>query len=126
MAKLFDIEFVLADNVIVCALVADDIFAVNEAEDAPEPTVTLTGTATTLLLLASVTNVPPLGAAELNITVHVVDPAPVNALLPQESALNAGATAVPQPLPLRLTATAGALLESVNFPAVEFAIVGEN
>ena len=69
---------------------------------------------------------PPLGAAELNNTVHVVDPAPVNALLPHESALNAGATAVPQPLPLRLTATAGALLENVNFPALEFAVVGEN
>ena len=124
MAKLFEVEFVLADNVAVCALITDEIFAVNEAEDAPEATVTLTGTSTVLLLLASVTTVPLLGAAELIVTVHVVDPAPVNELFPQESALNVDAT--PVPVPLRLTATTGALLESVNFPAVEFAVVGEN
>jgi len=123
-AKLFDEPLVLADNVAVCALVTDETVAVNDTEDAPDATVTLAGTVTALLLLASVTAVPPEGAAELSVTVHGVDPAPVNELLPQENALNVGATAVP--VPLRLTATAGALLESVKFPATELAVVGEN
>ena len=123
-AKLFEVEFVLADNVAVCAVVTEETVAVNEAEDAPDATVMLAGTVTALLLLATVTTAPPLGAAELRVTVHGVDAAPVNELLPQENAFNVGATAVP--VPLRLTATAGALLESVKFPATELAVVGEN
>ena len=55
---------------------------------------------------------------------HGVDAAPVNELLPQENAFNVGATAVP--VPLRLITTAGALLESVNCPVTELAVVGEN
>ena len=123
-AKLFEVEFVLADNVAVCTLITDEIVAVNEAEDAPDATVTLAGTATALLLLATVTPVPPDGAAALNVTVHGADPAPVNELPPQESALTVGATTVPEPL--RLTAIAGALLEKVKFPVTELALVGEN
>ena len=123
-AKLFEVEFVLADNVAVCAVVTEETVAVNEAEDAPDATVMLAGTVTALLLLATVTTAPPLGAAELSVTVHGVDAAPVNELLPQENAFNVGATAVP--VPLRLIATAGALLESVNCPVTELAVVGEN
>jgi hypothetical protein len=59
--------------------------------DAPAATVTLAGTVTAVLLLVSVTPVPPDGAAELNVTVHDVDPAPVNELVPQESELREGA-----------------------------------
>ena len=115
---------VVAVSVAVCALVTDETVAVNEAVDAPAATDTLAGTVTALLLLASVTPVPPDGAAELKVTVHCVDPAPVNELVPQESALTVGATAVP--VPLRAMATAGALVESVSCPVTELAVVGEN
>jgi hypothetical protein len=124
-AKLFDEPFVLADSVAVCAVVTDETVAVNEAEDAPGETVTLAGTVTEVLLLPRVTTVPPDGAAELSVTVHVADPAPVNKLVPQENALSVGAAAA-VPEPLRLTVTAGALLESVNCPLAELAAVGEN
>ena len=89
-AKLCAEEFALADRVAVCEVVTEEAVAVNEAEDAPEATVTLAGTVTAVLLLASVTTVPPVGAAELKPTVHVVDPAPVNVPLPQERALTVG------------------------------------
>ena len=123
-AKLFDEEFALADSVGVCALVTAETIAVNEDEDAPEATVTEAGTCTALLLLANVITVPPLGDAELNVTVHAADPAPVNVLVAQESALTVGAAAAP--VPLRLTATADALLERVKVPVTELAADGEN
>ena len=62
----------------------------NDAEDAPDATVTLAGNFTALLLLVSVTPVPPDGAAELNVTVHVIDPAPMNELFPHENAFKDG------------------------------------
>ena len=101
-AKLCDEPFALADSVAVCALVTDETVAVNEAEDAPDATVTLAGTVTALLLLVRVTPVPPEGAAELKVAVHVVDPAPVNELVPQESALREDAGGGEDAEPLRL------------------------
>ena len=90
IAKLFAMELALADNVAACGVVTEETVAVKDTEDAPDGTVTLTGTATALLLLASVTRVPPDGAAELSVTVHVVNPCPINELLPHESALKDG------------------------------------
>ena len=68
--------------------------------------------------------VPPLGAEPDRLTVQESPSAPVMEVLLQEIALTVGATAVP--VPLRLTVTAGALLESVRFPDTELAAVGEN
>ena len=71
-------------------MVTDDTVAVNEAEVEPEATVTEAGTVTELLLLDNVTTVPPEGAAELSVTVQASDPAPVNELVVQVSALTVG------------------------------------
>jgi hypothetical protein len=89
IAKLFEVELAIADKVAVCDAVTEETVAVKVAEDAPDGTVMLAGTATALLLLASVTPVAD-GAAELNVTVHVVNPDPINELLPHESALKDG------------------------------------
>jgi hypothetical protein len=86
--------------------------------------VTEPGTVTALLLLASVTTVPPLGAEPDKLTVQESPSAPVIEVLLQESALTVAAVVVP--VPLRPTATAGALLESVNCPVTELAEAGEN
>jgi len=87
-------------------------------------TVTAFGTEAAPLLLARVTTVPPLGAEPDKLTVQESPNAPVIEVLLQEIALTVGATAVP--VPLRLTATAGALLERVKFPVTELAAVGAN
>ena len=85
------IELVLADNVAACGVVTEETVAVKDVEDAPDGTVTLAGTATALLLLTSVTRMPSDNAAELSITVHAVNPCPMNELLPHESVLKDGA-----------------------------------
>ena len=89
IVKLSEMELALADNVAACGVVTEETVAVNDAEDAPDGTVTLTGTATALLLLPRVTRVP-LDAVELSVTVHVVNPWPINELLSHESALKDG------------------------------------
>ena len=81
-------------------MVTDATFAVNDAVDAPEATVTAAGTVTALLLLATVTLMPFEGAAEVSDTVQVVDPEPVNELLPHEKELIEGVTAAAAPLRL--------------------------
>jgi hypothetical protein len=70
------------------------------------------------------TLMPPDGAAEFSDTVHAVDPAPVNVLVLHESPLTADVTEVP--VPLRGTAVVGAVLEIVNCPVTELAVVGLN
>lgn len=115
---------VVAVRVADCALVTAATLAVKVALVAVAGTVTELGTVTALLLLASVTTVPPLGAEPDKLTVQESPSAPVMEVLLQESALTVGATAVP--VPLRLTATAGALLERARFPVTELAVVGEN
>jgi hypothetical protein len=74
----------------VCEAFTGATVAVKFAVVAPAPTVTLPGTVTAPLLLASVTPNPPVNAAELRVTVQVVVPEPVNVVLPQESALTDG------------------------------------
>jgi hypothetical protein len=76
------------------------------------------------LLLAKATLMPLEGAAALNKAVHEVDPAPVNVLVPHDSALTVGVTEVP--VPLRPTGPAVAVLEIVSCPVVEVAVVGLN
>jgi hypothetical protein len=53
IAKLFEDAFAVAVTVAVCAVLTDDALAEKEAVDAPAATVTLDGTATALVLLAS-------------------------------------------------------------------------
>ena len=115
---------VVAVRVADCALVTEATVAVKVALDAVAGTVTAFGTETALLLLARVTTVPPLGAEPDKLTVQESPNAPVIEVLLHEIALTVGATAVP--VPLRLTATAGALLERVKFPVTELAAVGAN
>ncbi len=88
---LCDDPFALAAIVAACKVVTEATVAANDAVARPEATVTLAGTVTALSLLATATFTPPDGAAELSDTVHVVVPAPVKELLPQDNALIDGA-----------------------------------
>lgn len=82
----------LAVKVAVCVVLIEATFAVNEAEDVPEGTVTLAGTVTAALLLATATLSPAEGAAEFRDTVHEALPEPVKEPLEHESALIVGVT----------------------------------
>jgi hypothetical protein len=113
---------VAAVNVMVCALVTEATFAVNVPVVAPAGTDRLAGTVTALPLLASDTLMPPVGAALDKLTVHASASDPVIELLLQFTALTVGVTAVP--VALRLTAGVEALLEIVNCPVAELAVVG--
>lgn len=90
-AALFDEELALPVTVAVWVVLTEETVALNDAVVPPEPTETLAGTFTALLLLVSVTLVPVEGAAELNDTVHDVDPFPVKVVVPQARALTVGA-----------------------------------
>jgi len=115
---------VVAVTVADCELPTEATFAVNAAVVAAAATVTELGTDTALLLLARLTLRPPVGAEPDRLTVHASASEPVMDALPQETALTVGATVVP--VPLRLTVTAGALLEIVNCPVDELVFVGSN
>ena len=73
--------------------------AANVPVEDPDATVMLPGIVTALELLARATLWPADGAAELRVTVQDVLPAPVNELVPHESALTDGA--MPEPEPVR-------------------------
>ncbi len=120
----FEVPPVVAVSVADCALLTAAAFAVNDALDAVAGTVTELGTVTALLLLARDTLTPPVGAEPVRLTVHVSASDPVIEVLPQLTALTVGVTVVP--VPLRLTVAAGALLESVNCPVAELAVLGSN
>jgi len=115
---------VVAVSVTDCVLVTEAAFAVNTALVAVAGTVIEAGTVTALLLLLSETLRPPVGAEPERFTVHVSASAPVMEVLPHDSALTVGATVVP--VPLRLTVAVGAVLEIVNCPVTELAVVGLN
>lgn len=121
---VFDVLPDPAVSVTDCAVVTADTFAVKEAVVDEAGTVTEAGTATELLLLARLTLRPPLGAEPDRLTVHESDSAPVMEVLPQLTALTVGATDVP--VPLKLTGDVDALLEIVNCPEAELALVGAN
>ncbi|MGA8740940.1 MAG: hypothetical protein WB561_07115 [Terracidiphilus sp.] len=121
-----DLEVLAAVAVSVadCALVTEATLAVNAALVAVAGTVTEPSTVTALLLLARLTVSPPVGAEPDKLTVQESANDPVMDMLPQETALTVGKTAMPAPL--RLIVSVGALLEIVTWPAAELAVVGSN
>ena len=124
-ATLFEDEFELAVRVTVWAVVTEATLAVKDVDEAPPPTITLAGTVTELLPLESATLTPPVGAEPERLTEQESESEPVMDVVPHDTALTVGATAVPVPL----TDTEGledALLEIVNCPVDEAALAGSN
>jgi hypothetical protein len=115
---------VVAVSATDCALLTDAAVAVNDALVAVAGTVTELGSVTALLLLASPTLSPPVGAGTDKLTMHESANDPVIEVLLQVSALKVGAIVVP--VPLRLIVAAGALLEIDNCPVTALAVAGSN
>lgn len=113
-----------AVTVAVVALVTEATFAVKEADVDAAGTVTEAGTETEELLVEIATLTPPEGAEPERLTWHESASDPVMDVLPHETALTVGATVVP--VPLRLMAWVGVVLESVSCPVTELADVGSN
>jgi hypothetical protein len=88
--NVFETPFALAVKVAVTLVVTAATVAVNAALVAPAGTVTAPGTTTEGLLLERLTARPPVGAAELSVTVHASVPAPVNELAVQLKAFTTG------------------------------------
>ncbi len=89
-ANVFAMPLALAVRVTVTAVLTVETVAVKLAVVAPLATVTEAGTETAELLLARLTVNPPLPAAELNVTVQLSVPAPLNDPVVQLSALSDG------------------------------------
>jgi len=115
---------VFAVSVAVCPLETEATFAMNVALVAVAGTDTRPGTVTALLLLARPTLTPPLGAEPDKLTVQESAIDPVMDVLLHFTPLTVGVPVVP--VPLRLTADVGALLDRVNCPVIELAEVGSN
>jgi hypothetical protein len=113
-----------AVRVAVCALETEATFAVNVALDAVAGTDTRPGTVTAPLLLARPTLTPPLGAEPDKLTVQESAIDPVMDVLVHFTPLTVGVPVVP--VPLRLSADVGVLLDKVNCPVMELAEVGSN
>ena len=123
-AKVFVTLLALAVRVAVCAVLTEETVAVKLAVVAPAATLTVLGTVTALLLLARLTENPPVAAAAFRVTVQESVPAPVKDPLVQLSALSTGT-----PVPLRLTAVEvplEELLVRVSEPEAAPAVVGSN
>ena len=71
--------------------------ALNVAVVAPAATATDAGTVSEALLLASVTLDPPVGAAWVNVTVHLLVAPPLNVVGEQVTGDNKGTVIVPPP-----------------------------
>jgi hypothetical protein len=106
-AKVFAVPPALAVKVAVCEVLTAVTVAEKLAVVAPAATVTLPGTVTAELLLARLTANPPVAAAELNVTVQLSVPAPLNDPVVQLRALSEGplpfncmANVLPTPLAL--------------------------
>ena len=95
----------VAVSVTVCEVVKLDTVAAKLALVAPEGTDTEAGTVTTLLLLARVTDLPPLGAAELNVTWQLSVPAPIIEEFTQLTPVRVADEEL-EPLPCNFTAPA--------------------
>jgi hypothetical protein len=106
------------------AVVTAATLAVKVAEVAVAGIVTEAGTVTEPLLLTSATLTPPEGAVPESVTLQESASAPVMDVLPHASALMVGT--VVEPVPLRLTAEAGALLETESCPETEPVEAGLN
>jgi hypothetical protein len=113
-----------AVSVTVSVLVTEAAFAMKVALVEAAGTVTEAGTATAELLDESPMANPPVGADPDKLTVQESACDPVMDVFVHEIALTAGATVVP--VPLRLTAGVGTLLEIVSCPVIELAEVGSN
>ncbi len=112
----------VAVRVTDCAVDTAPTLAVNVALVDVAGTVTDAGTVTELLLLASPTVTPPVGAEPESATVHESDNDPVMDVVPHVNPLTVGASAVP--VPLKLTVAVGAVLAIESDPVTELAVVG--
>lgn len=106
------------------AVVTAATFAVKEAEVDVAGTVIEEGTVTEPLLLTSTTLRPPDGAEPESVTLQESARAPVIEVLPHVRLLIVGTTV--EPVPLKETFAAEALLETESCPATEPAEVGLN
>jgi hypothetical protein len=123
-AKVCEAPPALAESVAVCAVDTAEMVAEKLALVEPEATVTVAGTATDALLLATLTVAPPVAAAGFTVTVQASVPAPVMEELVQESAVRTGT-----PVPLNATAVEAPvdeLLASVSWPVAAPAAEGSN
>jgi hypothetical protein len=117
-----DVLPVVAVSVADCALLTEATFAVNAALAAVAGTRIEPGTVTAALLLDSATVKPPVGAEPDRLTEQESVSVPVIETVLQLTALTVGVPVAP--VALRLTADAGALLDTVNCPLTEPAVVG--
>lgn len=117
-----DVAPLLAVSFTVCALETAEAFAVKPAELDVAGTVTEPGTVTIVLLLARATVTPPCGADPDSVTLHESELVPVIAVELHDNALTVGAEFAP--VPERLTVLVPALVESINCPLNEPALVG--
>jgi hypothetical protein len=106
-AKVWETLPAVAVNVTACAEVTDATVAVNPALVALAGTVTVAGTVTDELLLDRLTLKPPLGAAEVSVTVQASVPAPVIEALLQDRAFNDAGVLVVVPVPVKLITAVG-------------------
>jgi hypothetical protein len=115
---------VVAVSVTDCGLLTGATFAVKAALVAPAETVTELGIETAGLVVPRPTLNPPAGGGPDKFTVHESAIDPVIEVFLQDTPLTVG---VPDaPVPLRLTACVGTLLDIVNCPVAALAVVGSN
>ncbi len=111
-------------SVTVCAVVTAETIAEKLALVAPAATVKDDGTVTAELLLARLTENPPIAAAVFSVIEQASDPAPVIDALVQETVLRTGT-----PVPARLIkedAPADELLRMETVPLAAPALAGSN
>jgi len=126
-AKVFDTLPAVEVNVVAWAVPTDDIVAVNPAVVAPAGTVSVAGTATATLLLATLMTKPPLGARALSVAVHTSVPDPVNEEFVQEREASVAGTGVPVPLsPITVDEAVEELLSIVSCPEAAPVAAGSN
>lgn len=116
IAKLVDAEFKVAVSVTAWDLLKEVTVAEKLAVVSPAATVTEGGTETAGLLLERSTATPPLGAAELSVTVQASVPGPETLALLQLSPLTFRLETLVTPLPL--SAAVAVLLEEASLTTV--------
>ncbi len=115
----------VAVSVTVCEELTAVTVALNPTLVDPAGTVTLAGTVTVVLLLASWMLIPPVGAAAVSVAVHASVPALLMDAWLHEIAFSVG-TAVPVPLRLTTRLPCAELLATVNWPVAAPAVTGLN
>jgi hypothetical protein len=126
--KVLELLFKVAVSVAVCAELTALTVAVKLALMDPAGTVTVAGIATALMLLLSLTAVPPEGAGEPNVIVQLSVPAPVIAALVQARPPDFNAPALtPVPLrPILIVGLVDELLLIVSVPVSDPTAAGSN